>query len=474
MIGPWKIVDFSLWPQLEIAQVGNTLLLPTLAVQCSCRISIPDKMLSPHSPLLRRTRRLTPNQIRALATPLVLHAATGWRTPDSSAYAPVTPCSLDLSFLEESTDEEFDGTQDTVVYDSSPDDLDDLIDEETSDDESPQAAPGPDAAPYVIPQVMERPATSRTMTGRRRHYCFTWNNYTAASMEFLSKIECRGIGYGQEVAPSGTRHLQGWISFASGKTLSAVIKLLPGCHVETMLGQCAQSVVYCSKDGNYTTRGTVPASKRKQADAAGKAGGAAEKLRWKEALEAAQDGRLEDVPADIRFRYYSTVKRIKADHLPKPADVAALSNLWIYGPSGTGKSRKVRADYESLYVKLNNKWWDGYNGEETVLIDDFDKYDIGLTGSLKRWCDHYPFPAELKGSVRVIRPLRVVITSNYHPRDIWDDAQSLGPILRRFKVMHMPHPYGTVPPADTASPPTPVSNQSPVIGAAAPGFTFPQ
>lgn len=420
------------------------------------------------SPLLRRTRRLTPNQIRALATPLVLHAATGWRSPDSSAYTPSTPCSLDLAFLEDTTDEEHHGTPETQVYESSPDDLDDIIDDESSAEDL-QAEP-PLTPADLVPAVMEAPATSRTMTGRRRHFCFTLNNWSPAHIEMLAAVDCRCMGYGKEISSTGTPHLQGWLSFPNGKTLGAVIKLLPGCHVECMLGEPYQSVAYCSKDGDYFTRGDVPQSKRKNGGAKGGAkGGAAEQQRWKDALEAAQDGRLADVPADIRFRYYSTVKRIKADHLPKPEDVAALTNVWIYGPSGTGKSRHVRATYPDLYVKLNNKWWDGYNGESTVLIDDFDKYDIGLTGSLKRWCDHYPFPAELKGSVRVIRPLRVVVTSNYHPNEIWDDQQSLGPIMRRFKIVHMPHLFGTAPPA-AAAPPAP---QDQSLGAA-PGFVFPE
>ena len=40
---------------------------------------------------------------------------------------------------------------------------------------------------------------------------------------------------------------------------------------------------------------------------------------------------------------------------------------------GSGKSSGVRRDYgDSLYVKDATKWWDGYAGEETVVIDDWD------------------------------------------------------------------------------------------------------
>lgn len=35
--------------------------------------------------------------------------------------------------------------------------------------------------------------------------------------------------------------------------------------------------------------------------------------------------------------------------------------LWYYGEPRTGKSRTARAEGDP-YIKLPNKWWDGYNG----------------------------------------------------------------------------------------------------------------
>jgi hypothetical protein len=55
---------------------------------------------------------------------------------------------------------------------------------------------------------------------------------------------------------------------------------------------------------------------------------------------------------------------------------------------------------------------------------------------MKLWGDRFPFNGEIKGgSTGPIRPGIVIVTSNYHPRDIWTDPSDLEPILRRFNCV---------------------------------------
>ena len=60
-----------------------------------------------------------------------------------------------------------------------------------------------------------------------------------------------------------------------------------------------------------------------------------------------------------------------------------------------------------------------------------------LADRLKVWADRYPFPGEIKGGrIEGIRPLKVIVTSNY-TRRVLPQLNDLEPILRRFKVVNL-------------------------------------
>ena len=54
---------------------------------------------------------------------------------------------------------------------------------------------------------------------------------------------------------------------------------------------------------------------------------------------------------------------------------------------------------EGYYPKLNNKWWDGYQSQKVVIMEDVDKETVKfLHHHLKIWADRWGFIGETKGA----------------------------------------------------------------------------
>lgn len=117
----------------------------------------------------------------------------------------------------------------------------------------------------------------------------------------------------------------------------------------------------------------------------------------------------------------------------KVEKLTTLDNYWYTGPTGTGKSIAARDNYPDAYIKQPNKWWDGYDGEEVVIIDEFNKQHGRFAYYLRQWADHYPFQAEIKrGTLGLIRPKTIIIISRHTPEEIFKDLSTVESINRRF------------------------------------------
>lgn len=264
---------------------------------------------------------------------------------------------------------------------------------------------------------------------RSRNWCFTINNPTEEDSAEELKQQASYVIIGKEVGEGGTPHLQGYCHFKTMKSLSQLKKLLPRAHLEVCKGSPEDNIAYCQKDGDYIEFGEAPMSKKRKGEKGAEF--------WAEQLSLAKRGRIDDMDPKVQLTHFSTIQKIVSKYAPMPDDADGLTGEWFWGESGTGKSRKARDDNPGFYLKLCNKWWDGYNGEECAILEDFDKDHHMLAYHLKIWADRYAFPAEVKGGKINIRPKKIIVTSNYHPQDIWsNNPQSLDPILRRFKITH--------------------------------------
>lgn len=295
-------------------------------------------------------------------------------------------------------------------------------------------------------QYYPRPPCSKIMS-RARSWTWTLNNFTDEEEGAIQELECfKYLIYGKEIGENGTPHLQGFIQFATMKSLEQVkIILGPRVHLERSKGTPMSNRVYCSKglqskeewellkeqgpnygkEADVTELGKIPTD--------GSEGGAAEKERWKRARELAAAGKFDEIDDDIYIRHFGNLKKIHQEKQVRPADLDQLDYWWFYGPTGTGKSRTARAENPDYYVKDLNKWWDGYAGEACVIIDEWaPAQEEYLSNYLKKWADHYAFSAEVKGGTKCIRPKKIIITSNWCLEDCFKLFQNVEPLLRRF------------------------------------------
>lgn len=273
-----------------------------------------------------------------------------------------------------------------------------------------------------------------TNMSRHRNYVFTLNNYTPEQVEFL-KNNFKYVVFGYERAPTtNTPHLQGFVHFHNAKTLNAVRGILEGAHVEPAK-TIKEAIDYCKKGGEFHEHGTPPTEPKER----GRRGGKAEKRTWDRALELARKDRIDEVEARIQIGHIRSLEHIQRTTMGKKRlKETSHKHLWFFGPTGSGKSHAARRMQEpdDVYLKhCGNDWWDGYKEQAVVIIDEVGPANAKMGEAFKMWADKWPFQAQFKGSMRVIRPARIIVTSNYLPEHIWPDPAVLEPLRRRFEII---------------------------------------
>lgn len=263
----------------------------------------------------------------------------------------------------------------------------------------------------------------------------------------------------EEVGPKcGTPHLQGAIIFSS---VTSIRRLrgrkdrLGKFFWRIMFAEPKNNRVYCSggRDGNKEgfvrvalERGTCPMSREEQ----GEFGKESERERHRRAIEAAREQRFDDIDADIYLRCHGTLKRIAHEAKPLPKE-AKVVGMFLFGDSRTGKSRFARSYCRELgieyYRKDWSRWWDNYNNEEAVIMEEANEHSCAnRMNDLKEWCDRYACQVQVKGSHIYMRAKVFIITSN-HPFDVcFPNSRDRAALRERFKVIYFKnHPDDRVP-----------------------------
>jgi len=172
---------------------------------------------------------------------------------------------------------------------------------------------------------------------------------------------------------------------------------------------------------------------------------------WDKIKDMAKKGEWDNIPSSILVRNYNSLRNIHKDFSVPTETTKQCSLFW--GKTGTGKTRRAydeAKDQGAVYWKdSQTKWWDGYRGESTVIIDEFTgRIDISY---ILTWFDRYPCMVEVKGYSTPLLATRFFVTSNVNPRDWFEginSAQRDG-LMRRIYVENMI--FNWIPPVDNSA-----------------------
>lgn len=297
------------------------------------------------------------------------------------------------------------------------------------------------------------------LTKQYRNLCFVLNNYSEEEIIILRNMKFRYLIFGYEVGEKcGTPHLQGYIEFNSpvlGSTLKNKLNRV-SWRPKYYKSSPSQAATYCKK-------GEQTKSEWEKFKAGGPNFGLNAKIE--EFGNISQQGArndiyeiINDLQENPKFRakdlavsdpfmfhqYGRTLITAETEikrKITRESLKLTTEGVWYFGPTGCGKSHEAReiCGDESRYDWSTNddKWQDGYNQEDNIIIDDFRggsmKYD-DILKFIDKW--NYSIPRRNMEPNQMISK-RVIITSSIGPWDCFprrNEKDSLAQLARRIKV----------------------------------------
>lgn len=272
-------------------------------------------------------------------------------------------------------------------------------------------------------------AVTQARDTRSKLVCFTIFDMSIDLQSLAESFDYMAVG--RERCPTTQReHFQGFAYSQISQRLIWWRKRLAPHHFEVCHGNLLQNERYCSKEGQYQEFGIKPMGSGKRRDLA----------EFCDAL-VTKKRKLTDVAVEYPqcfVQYHNGLTRLEAI-MTQPYEHHCVRGVWIYGCPGSGKTHLARSFDSNPYIKAQNKWFDGYNGQSTIILDDLDTDTLGHY--LKIWMDKWSCSGEIKGGTVQLRHTRFIVTSNYCIESLFTKDSFAAAIARRCEIIHLDSPY---------------------------------
>ncbi len=237
-----------------------------------------------------------------------------------------------------------------------------------------------------------------------RNYCFTDFNMTQWDDVYKDDDSMVYIAYGKETCPdTGRMHYQGWVQFDKRQRFKRALAALGG-HVALFRckGTEEQNNKYCRKDNDFKSLGSFTTQ--------------GERVDLVEMCRAAKDVHIPlEECAELNpgswVRYYRGFMNVRMMAVKSATTEWRDIHVSVYsGTTGTGKTRKAVEAGGYMIHGDNLQWWDGYEGERRIIIDEYSN-QIPIT-KLLGILDGYQLRLPIKGGFTYANWTRVIITTN--------------------------------------------------------------
>ena len=100
---------------------------------------------------------------------------------------------------------------------------------------------------------------------------------------------------------------------------------------------------------------------------------------------------------------------------------------WLWGPTGSGKSRWAWESFPDAYMKQSTtKWWCGYVDQDTCIIDDFRPTKELQFNFILNLFDRYPLLLETKGGQVQCLFKTIIVTCPFSPDQMLTHLEWVG------------------------------------------------